>query len=122
MIGFQMPLFMLPVHDLRGMYHASCGKRHRSIYAVANCVWPNNFWVNGDGPYATVSYCGRPEKTWRWHVSVMLHHDEATARKALERIDRLGCGGHCHRDHQLYMLTDKPDRWATCSQLKPRRA
>ena len=40
-----------------GNFHVRCGKRHRTIGVVARCCWPKTVWVQGDGPYATVSRC-----------------------------------------------------------------
>jgi hypothetical protein len=63
-------------------------------------------WITGDGPYATVSYCRGNIRPRDPFISVMLHETEEAARKAMETIDRLGCGGGCDEYHRLYMLTD----------------
>jgi hypothetical protein len=61
---------------------------------MAQCVWERPIWVTGEGPYASVSYCQTPSYPERT-ITVMLHADEAAARRALEAIDSGACGGGC---------------------------
>lgn len=89
---------------LSGNYHTKCGKSHRTIAAAAKCCWPKHVWVQGDGPYATVSYCVQNRSRYAGYASVMLHQTEADALKAMEGIDAGGCGGVCTRMHEVFVL------------------
>jgi hypothetical protein len=81
----------------------NCSARHRTYQAMAKCLWPRAVWVEGEGPYATVSYCQSP--SYRGNsTSVMLHKTEAAAGKAMAAIDRFGCGGGCTENHRLLEL------------------
>lgn len=64
---------------------------------MAACIWRRAVWVDGEGPYATVAYCGQ-------QTSVMLHRTLAAARAALDLISPLGCGSRCAGDHDLVEL------------------
>jgi hypothetical protein len=75
-----------------------------TIAAVARCCWPKTVWVQGDGPFATVSRCVSARPRYAGYVSVQLHQTEADARDALDVIGRSGCGGVCSRDHEIYVL------------------
>jgi hypothetical protein len=61
---------------------------------MARCVWHNAIRVDGEGPYASLSYCQTPSYPGPT-TTVMLHADEAAARAALEAIDSVACGGGC---------------------------
>ncbi|GAA2855491.1 hypothetical protein GCM10010472_10980 [Pseudonocardia halophobica] len=74
----------------------NCGSHHRSPRTFAKCVWKRAHWVNGSGPFATVSYCRG--------VTVMLHATETSATEALNGIGAYGCGGACCRRHDLVRL------------------
>jgi hypothetical protein len=74
-----------------------CYRRHRHWRTVAQCRWPRVLWVMGTGPWASVSYC-HPGCT------VQLYPTEAEALKAKALIDRLACGGRCHRHHRVIDL------------------
>jgi hypothetical protein len=54
-------------------------------------------WIDGDGRYASVSYCRN-----RTTVALSATPDGATEAKAL--IDRIGCGGFCSRRHIIVDL------------------
>jgi hypothetical protein len=71
---------------------------HRSI---ARLTYPKAAWLVGDGRYATLAHCGGD-------LRVMLHETEETARTALKFIDDLGCGGGCHKHHELVDLSSAP--------------
>jgi hypothetical protein len=43
-------------HDCLARLHG-CSRRHRSYRAFARCSWPDLYWLEGTGPYASVSYC-----------------------------------------------------------------
>jgi hypothetical protein len=85
-----------------------CGRRHRSWYALAECLWPRVAWVQGDPParrpcFALVSNCS-PART------VTLWPSLAAAEQSKAMIDRLACGGCCRRDHAIYLLCERPGR------------
>lgn len=65
----------------------SCAKVHRTYTALAKCIWRRAHWVDGDGPYATVSGCRG--------TTVQLHGTVGEAERAKSAIDGSGCGGAC---------------------------
>ena len=64
---------------------------------MARCIWRRAVWIEGDGPYACVAYCGRG-------TTVSLHETVEQARAAMREIDRLGCGGFCIGRHRVIEL------------------
>lgn len=65
--------------------------------------WPDG-WdmvqpIFGDGPWATVAWCGHG-------LSVHLHPDLEAAAVALGTINRAGCGGDCWGEHELVNLAE----------------
>jgi len=73
-----------------------CTRRHRNYHTLARCVWPRAEWIAGDGPYATLAYCRV--------LTVELHRTREAADKALSEVERWGCGGRCHGEHELIVL------------------
>jgi hypothetical protein len=63
--------------------------------------WPGAAWIAGNGRHATVAHCRA--------VTVELHDTMADARAALAFIDRIGCGGSCHRRHEIITLPATPE-------------
>lgn len=63
-------------------------------YELANLLrradWQN---VGGRGPWLTVAWCRT--------LTVHRHEDLESAQSAMRSIDRTGCGGGCHREHEL---------------------
>lgn len=70
-----------------------CGRSHRTPETFLRCAIPRLAWVTGQGRMAVIAWCRTPTATL-WDS-----HDEAF--KALEFIDSFGCGGGCHRRHQV---------------------
>jgi hypothetical protein len=70
--------------------------RHRSYRALAKCVWPRAYWIDGEGPWASVARCGV--------TTIQLHSTAARAEAAKDLIDSTGCGGHCCRLHDIVHL------------------
>jgi hypothetical protein len=60
--------------------------------AKAKKLWPKAHWIEGAGPYASVSHC--PPGT-----TVMLCKTMVEAQQAKAFIDELGCGGQCNGKH-----------------------
>lgn len=63
----------------------------------------NLAWTCGSGPYAVVTWCNNS-------VSVSRHELLADALVTLARVDRLGCGSRCGRDHRIVHLDDPGGR------------
>jgi len=74
----------------------NCHAEHRTLRALAKCMWPRAVWVAGEGRYATLAHCDV--------LTVQLHQTREAAESALGMIDRTGCGGGCHRHHELIRL------------------
>jgi hypothetical protein len=73
-----------------------CGRTHHGWASLAECWWPDAAFVTGDGPHALVARCGM--------VSVALHESAAEARARGRRLDSVGCGRGCRRDHEVVDL------------------
>lgn len=67
----------------------NCSAKHRTFKTFAKCVWPRAEWVEGEGEYALVAYCGVTTVTL-WPQAGFA---EASARKRM--IDSTGCGSDC---------------------------
>ena len=79
-----------------------CERNHRTMAAVAKCLWPRAVWVHGEGEYACLAWCGsgpRPGPA----LTVELFTTAAAAEGAKAAIDHGGCGGRCEgeRRHEL---------------------
>jgi hypothetical protein len=70
--------------------------RHRSYRTLAKCIWPQAYWVAGEGPWASLAHCNV--------LTIELHRTRATAEAAKRAIDGTGCGGRCHRHHEIVHL------------------
>jgi len=75
-----------------------CSQNHREYHTWIKCKIGASrvLWVQGTGPYATISWCGAAND-----VTVTLHGNLTEAVSALKQINRTGCGGRCTRDHQV---------------------
>jgi hypothetical protein len=76
----------------------NCDAKHRMYRTLAKCMFQPErpAWVVGDGEYATLARCGV--------LTVALHETIEQAQHAMRWIDSHGCGGQCHRDHELVRL------------------
>lgn len=81
----------------------NCARKHRTFATLAKCMWNRGtIWVNGEGPYATVSECG---KGGRWPFrTIMLHGSLEEAQATCRTIDATACGHACHRAHRIIEL------------------
>lgn len=75
---------------------------------LARLRWPKAVWIHGDGPFASVAHCpvytdSSHNRILRWGT-VELHKRREDAEEALRIITGSGCGGDCHRDHELVDL------------------
>lgn len=75
----------------------NCNAVHRTFSAMANCIWRRAVWIDGEGPYATIAYCGG-------QTTVALHATEDAAHDALKLITPYGCGSRCCGDHDMVEL------------------
>ncbi len=75
-----------------------CTRQHQDYPTFIRCAIGKRrvLWMQGYGPYATISRCGGPND-----VSVMLHPRLGDAQTALKDLNRLGCGGRCSGNHEL---------------------
>jgi hypothetical protein len=73
-----------------------CTAKHRTYNRMARCIWRRAHWVNGEGPYAVVAYCNG--------ATITLWAEPEDASAVLKQIDHGGCGGFCHKKHDLLVL------------------
>lgn len=68
-----------------------CEKRHRTARTFMKCAIRRAAWVQGEGPYALIAWCGVP--------TVTLYESRELAEFFEEQIDRYACGHLCKGDH-----------------------
>lgn len=93
-----------PVRQVSSIWSLhNCERKHRTYDTLARCMWNRGtIWVHGEGPYATVSECG---KGGRWpYRTVMLHETLEEAQDACRIIDASACGHACQRAHKIIQL------------------
>jgi hypothetical protein len=75
-----------------------CSANHREYSAWIKCAIGERrvLWVQGSGPYATISWCGAAND-----VTVTLYSNLSEALVALKQINRMGCSGRCTHSHQV---------------------
>ncbi len=88
----------------------NCARGHRMWNAFARCVWPRAVWVNGEGPWASVAYCGG--------TTVMLFTTLVNATDAKGSIDAYGCGGRCGGRHEVVRLEREIDEEAAFQRAR----
>jgi hypothetical protein len=76
----------------------NCTAKHRTSRTLAKCMFPRAEWVSGRGEFATLAHCRV--------LTIELHETIEKAQTALRLIDSTGCGGMCHRHHELVQLVD----------------
>lgn len=76
----------------------SCARNHRTYPAWIRCAIGVRrlLSVQGDDPYAIVSWCGRSDE-----VTVVMYADLAEAMAERKQLDRMTCGRRCVRLHEL---------------------
>lgn len=79
-----------------------CGRQHRTWRTMALCRWPKALWIAGNPPlsgpcFALAAWC-HPGGT------VTLWASQVEAEQSKRLIDRLACGGCCHRNHEIINL------------------
>jgi hypothetical protein len=85
-----------------------CGRRHRTWYRLAHCLWPRSIWIAGDpswrGPcFALLSLCPPA-------LTVTLWSTLGEARESKREIDTTHCGSRCRKDHTIYQLGSEDRR------------
>jgi hypothetical protein len=76
----------------------NCTARHRTFKRFVECAIPRAVWVEGEGPYAVISWCNVPAVTL-W----------PTAEKARNVLDSLAmCGHHCTGNHEVVVIVLGP--------------
>lgn len=65
----------------------------------AERLWPNAYWITGDGRWGSISECDAPEGATVW-----LHETLADAEDAIEFIDTFGCGCRCFRRQRHFIV------------------
>ena len=73
-----------------------CEKAHRTYRTTAKCLWKRAAWITGEGPYASVANCRA--------LTVILYTTAEDAQKAKQFIDNVGCGGQCHKRHEIIKI------------------
>jgi hypothetical protein len=71
-----------------------CRRQHRSYNAIARCKFKRAAWVDGEGPWGLIAWCGE--------VTISLWETREEAEKAKQSIDQAGCGGRCTKDHTIW--------------------
>lgn len=74
----------------------NCASLHRTWATLAKCVWPRAYWIQGDGPYASVAHCRV--------LTIVLAQTAQGAQNAKALIDDMGCGGWCTARHEVVRL------------------
>lgn len=77
-----------------------CPRQHKSYQALAQCLWPRALWIEGEGPHASVTWCGgltvvlagTPYEAWRWLAGGQY------------------CGSRCQSVHALLRLSLPRDK------------
>lgn len=73
-----------------------CTSRHRSARTFIRCAIRHLEWVHGSGEIALIAWCSHP--------TVTLHNTLPDAEAAKQIIDGGGCGGRCHRHHDIVRI------------------
>lgn len=76
-----------------------CERKHRTMAATAKCLWPRAVWIDGEGPYLVLAWCGSRGRATS--LTVTLHETPDAAAEAKAFIDSHGCGGGCSGRHEL---------------------
>ena len=84
----------------------NCERSHRTYLTFAKCVFPRAIWIEGEGPWAVLAWCGRGP-TRSTTLTVTLWATGPEANEALGPIDSSGCGGGCTGRHEIILL-EKP--------------
>lgn len=77
-----------------------CPRQHRSYRALAKCLWPKAIWIEGEGPHASVTWCGG--------ITVQLHETACDLWSCLAAGQF--CGARCKGIHghvKLYLPMSK---------------
>jgi hypothetical protein len=68
-------------------------------HSLAKKRWPKAEWIQGNGPYALLSWCKV--------LTVTLWDSLESAEKQKKFIDLTGCGGGCWKKHEIIKLKRK---------------
>ena len=79
-----------------------CSASHRLYARMAKCIWPGAHWIQGEGPYVSISYCA--SGPYSRAITVQLFDTLQAAQAAKAGIDAGGCGGRCSRKHDIVYL------------------
>ena len=79
-----------------------CTSLHRTPRTFLRCAIRRLEWVHGTGDIALIAWCSVP--------TITLHETTEAAESVRELIDAGGCGGRCHRQHDIVRiaLTTRP--------------
>lgn len=73
-----------------------CEAHHRTERTFLKCALRRLEWVHGRGDIALIAWCK--------YVTVTLYGSVADAEKAKTWIDNGGCGGGCHKSHDIVRI------------------
>lgn len=72
--------------------------KRKGYITFAKKLYPKAIWINGQGQYALLAYCGG--------LTVTLHETQESAVKSKETIDQTGCGSQCRNSHKIVDLSN----------------
>jgi len=75
-----------------------CRVHHRYYRTLAACEWLDDrpIWINGEGPYGVLAWCGG--------LTITLWSMYEEALKAKSYIDANFCGHYCYKKHEIVEL------------------
>ena len=79
-----------------------CAANHRLYSRMAKCIWSRAHWIQGEGPYASVSYCA--SGPYSRAITIQLYTTLESAQAAKAGMDAGGCGGRCSKKHDIVYL------------------
>lgn len=86
--------------------------RRGTYRTIARHRYPQALWIAGEGPYASLAYCGG--------LTVLLCASQEAAMQAKQGIDHLGCGHACRGEHRggLHVVEDLTPPHADIEQIE----
>lgn len=78
-----------------------CRAQHDTPKAMLECIHDGAAVIEGDGPFATISWC-RAATT-----AITLWQTEAEADDARASLDQFRCGPTCYRHHEVAFMPER---------------
>jgi hypothetical protein len=86
---------MIPV-DYSVWTRHNCDSTHKTYNKIARCLWGEDTWIFGDGPYASLVRCHG--------LVVHLYQDQVPAVEAQRSHNYWGCRQPCKQKHRLIYM------------------